>query len=224
MKDELWNKIDISRCGSLDQEENTWFVLRFLSTHDQVKAIRKHANEFKRQVRETLNISPSRLAKLVVSYGQQQIDVRVKLAQPAEAWNFFRIKQKIKLTTFTSEVIMGTWNGCMRYCLMEEEFCVAVTYTADGKCQLLLDENQTRLAKDDRNYRVQAETATASRLTSTCYRTRFQTLDSSLLNNRLFLTELQRKVGEGEFSFLMFVSETIERLAATQLILSNGRW
>ena len=224
IKEVLWNKIDFNQCQP-SQSDYTWFMLRFVMNHDDVKAMQSHEAQFRKEFRETLDISALRLAKMVISFGHEEIQVRVKLAQPDEPTKYFRLANDVKLFKSTIGMITASLSHCLLICLQREKSCVAAYFNAQNICELLIDEEQAKLALQDSAYRVKTDLR-AEVFGKVYVRNYFGTIGPSEFegaSNRRFLKELQRRVDDGKFAFYIFVSvESLKELRPTQLLLNSG--
>ena len=217
----LWEKINFGECLQ-SQLNHTWFMVRYLATHELVKTVRLHEAKFRKEFRDALDISALRLAKLVISFGQEEIDVRVKLAQPSSPERFFRARADHKLIKSTVGLITKSLSRCLRTCLLEQEFCVAATYHIQGMCELLIDEKQAKLARKYGDYKVQANTEKQSLFTA-YYREYFKPIDSCEFDNQAFLKNLQKRIDEKNFAFYLSISlGTLTQMRPAQLVLNSG--
>lgn len=219
--DDLWDKIDFDRCW--DDVDCTWFTVRYVMTHEQVKVMQIHSNIFKREFRKTLAISAVRLNKLNIRFNANEIDVQVKLSPPVHPSTYFDIQKSSRLITSNQELITNSLNHCLRTCLQVEINCIAVTFSSSQEiCQLLMDERQAKLAKKTSEYRLDVRTRKDKEWFSTYTRKHFESIDTSIFDNRLFLQELKQKIANGNFYFFMFSSiDSMEEPRPTQLVLSS---
>ena len=107
--------------------------------HDDVKAIRLHDAEFKRCVCDTFDVFALRLAKMVITYGYEQIDLRGKLARQSDPKLYFKGATNRNLLTTTMGIIVSSLSHCLLICLQKEHFCVAAAFNIRGMSEPLID-------------------------------------------------------------------------------------